>query len=75
VRTNVERASDAHQTLSQFAVLVDGSSNEFQTDPESVLTDLLTNLMHYCNEEKFNFNELLARGQDHFKAEVAEESN
>ena len=75
MRTNEERVSDAHQTLSQFSTLVDGTSAEFQIDPESVLTDLLANLMHYCHEAGLEFSKSVRIASDHYTAELAEEND
>lgn len=35
------------------------------------LTDLLTDLIHYCNVEGEDFNELLKDAQDYAKQEIA----
>jgi hypothetical protein len=37
---------------------------------DTCTTDLLSDLMHYCNREKIDFNRCLASAQSHFRAEI-----
>lgn len=42
-------------------------------EPEVRLTDLLANLMHYCDWVRIDFDKCLEEARDHFEHERAEE--
>lgn len=69
--TNKQRAERAHQTLHYFCDLTDLEVNEPKA---TVLTDLLSNLMHYCDESDpyVSFDDCLRIAGDHHTAEVLE---
>jgi hypothetical protein len=46
--SNAHRALQGESILNGFAVLV-GMEQDIWVDPETVLTDLLTDLMHWCD--------------------------
>ena len=58
-----------------------GQSEDVQTDPETVLGDLLADLMHWCDAQKSNRNlggsidfvSALERARDHYSEECLEE--
>ncbi len=43
-------------------------------NPEETITDVLTDLMHYCHLEKLDFNRALQNAQWNFNEEVKDES-
>lgn len=42
-------------------------------DNETILTDLLCDLMHLCDVERIDWSKCVALAQDHYREEVAEE--
>ena len=68
-----------------FAVVsfasVTGLRGDIEVDPETVLTDLLADLMHWCDVQKasgcmpepIDFESALERARDHYGEERAEE--
>jgi len=42
------------------------------TDQEDALCDLLADLMHWCDEHQFDFDNELRRARGHYEAEVNE---
>ncbi len=54
-----------------------GLSGDLKTDPETVLGDLLADLMHWCDGQKasdclvesIDFESALKRARDHYRAE------
>jgi hypothetical protein len=59
---------------------VTGLGEEVQTDPKMVLSDLLADLMHWCDSQKaagklensIDFESALQRARDHYYEECAE---
>ena len=43
------------------------------TDVESSLVDVLTDLMHYCQSQAIDFNEVIVTAEMHFEAEKVDE--
>lgn len=64
---NNQRAEWAGEALRKFQR--DTSCDE---DDETVLGDLLCDLMHWCDREKVDFHVALRRGQDHYREETTE---
>ena len=60
-RANWERADQARKAMDAVG---------FQDDPEADVSDLLTNLRHYCDSEKLDFDQLVERSAVHHDAEV-----
>ena len=75
--TNVDRVGWASSVLATFAKST-GADNDLVADPETVLADLLADLMHWCDAQKStsrkdgpNFDVALARARAHYHAETA----
>ena len=64
-QTNGKRAARAHATLERYEQLQDG-----WPDNASV-TDLLSDLMHWCHRDGTNFDEALKLARMHYRAETA----
>lgn len=77
---NEDRALWALLAVVSFAGVV-GLAEDVATDPETILGDLLADLMHWCDvqqmsstrQEPINFDAALARGRNHYGEEYAEE--
>jgi hypothetical protein len=59
--TNATRAQLAEMAL---AVIEDGQGREL------AVVDLMANLMHLCDRDGFDFDELMAAAEDHYDIEV-----
>ncbi len=78
--SNADRALWGTLAVVSFAS-VTGQSEDSQTDPETVLGDLLADLMHWCDaqkasgslEESLDFESALKRARNHYKEERVEE--
>ena len=68
--SNRERADWASIALVAFAEEVRMEDE----DRETQLSDLLCDLMHFCNVEKLKWSLCVSRAQNHFREEVAEET-
>ena len=68
--TNRDRASWARDGLMQFAATTGLDRDDLVTQTG----DFLADLMHLLNLEGYDFEELLARGREHFEAELEEEA-
>jgi hypothetical protein len=77
---NADRALWGALAVVSFAG-VTGQSQDVQTDPETVLGDLLGDLMHWCDaqktsgglEESIDFESALERARNHYNEECADE--
>src|SRR5271157_4021470 len=77
---NADRALWGELTVGSFASLT-GLSRDVQIDPETVLGDLLADLMHWCDVQKnsdrliesLDFESALRRARDHYSEECADE--
>lgn len=77
---NADRALWGAFAIVSFAG-VTGQSQDVQTDPETVLGDLLGDLMHWCDDqrtsggiaESIDFESALERARDHYNEEYADE--
>lgn len=63
---NDDRASWAATALGAFR-------KETRTDPEDAISDLLADLMHWCDRNDSNFEHELARGRRHYEEETSED--
>ena len=77
---NVDRALWAALAVVSFAS-VTGQREDVQTDPETVLGDLLAGLMHWCDVQKtserriepIDFESALERARNHYAEECVDE--
>jgi hypothetical protein len=77
---NADRALWGAWAVVTFAK-VTGQSEDVQTDPETVLGDLLADLMHWSDvqkttddlDESIGFESALERARNHYREECAEE--
>jgi len=77
---NADRALWGAFAVVNFAG-VTGQSQDVQTDPETVLGDLLGDLMHWCDTQKtsgglkesIDFEAALERARNHYKEECVDE--
>lgn len=69
--TNEMRASAALEALEAYA-MAKGDLRAAGEDTETILGDLLCDLRHLCDEEKIDFNLMIARSQMNHQAEVEE---
>jgi len=73
---NADRAQWGALAMANFAA-VTGLRGDLKTDPETVLGDLLADLMHWCDvrkvsdclAESIDFESALRRARDHYRAE------
>lgn len=73
--TNMHRASWAGEVLVKFAEMTStrGSAQELHADPDSVVTDLLCDLMHWCRFNKLDFAAALRSAfNTHYSAEATD---
>lgn len=69
--SNITRAANAAYILNEYADITGQERTE-----DSLLTDLLTDIMHYCNNSSlFDFETELAMALHHFEAEKDEEAD
>ena len=71
--TNADRVLWGELALSSFAS-ESGQSDDLTTDPETVLGDLLADLMHFCDARGTDFDSALERGRNHHSEEIEEEA-
>lgn len=65
---NKDRAERAEKSLKAYAPEV-GLSPDLD-EPDTMVTDLITDLMHYCDWKEISFNMVLFRAEDHYREEV-----
>lgn len=70
--TNRDKAAFARVALRAYATRT-GLAEHFPSDHETVISDLLADLMHYCTIHDLSFNDLLSRADRHYSEEWAEE--
>lgn len=68
--TNADRATAGQMGLEAYAKSVNMADEE---PHEMNLTDLLADLMHFCDREQIDFHSCVARAHDHYREEVREE--
>lgn len=68
-RTNQQRAEMAYRALNKFSVLtgVEGEEDETQ------ISDLLSDLMHYADEQGVDFDDCIEVAKRHYDNEVKQE--
>jgi hypothetical protein len=71
--TNAERAMWAETGLLEYAIGKEGGE-EFYDDVELVLSDFLTDAMHYAQRQGIDFVRCIDRAKSHHEEEVAEEN-
>lgn len=65
---NDSRAAWAGQAIDHFAFTTG-------TDKEDALSDLLADLMHWCDRQQVSFDRELARAREHYEAETLGEQD
>jgi hypothetical protein len=78
--SNADRALWGALAVAHFA-RVTGRAEDMHTDPETVLSDLLADLMHWCDVQRPNseplqaigFDSALERAWDYYNEEVSDE--
>lgn len=70
---NAERAIFGELAIVAFASRT-GQAEDVAEDPETVLGDLLADLMHFCDAKDVDFEEALRRGRNHHDEEITEEA-
>ena len=70
--TNAERAMWAETGLLEYAIGKEGGE-AFYDDAELVLSDFLTDLMHYAARQGIDFTRCMNRAERHYEGEVSEE--
>ena len=66
--TNRDRSFWAKCALDSFAMLTN-STAELRAETREVLTDLLADLMHYCDAQQVDFASTLERARRHYVEE------
>jgi hypothetical protein len=77
---NADRVQWAASVVTRFAKTT-GLSDDLRADPETVLADLLADLMHWCDGQKANrrlqgnidFESALGRALGHYREEIVNE--
>ena len=69
--TNAQRAIWAEIGLLEYAIGKEGGE-EFYDDAELVLSDFLTDLMHYAQRQGIDFTRCVDRAKSHHEEEVSE---
>ena len=49
------------------------ASNSQETDQETNLSDMLANLMHLCDKERWDFDAQIEQGRFHYEAESGDD--
>lgn len=70
-RHNDNRAAWAATALNAFADVT--MMNTAGEDGETILGDLLADLMHWCDRNGVDFNDMLERARDHYEEETRPE--
>jgi hypothetical protein len=65
--TNKQRCTRAH-----LALLATTDRQELDADPKSAVTDILTDLQHWCHRNEIQFDTCLRIARDHFSVESGE---
>lgn len=71
--TNKDRAGWAQVAADAFAS--ETRMDKANEDMETVLTDLLCDIMHLCNQKGIDFKQVLDSGQAHFETDLVEEAD
>ena len=70
--SNADRAMWAETGLLEYAISKEGGE-EFYDDAELVLSDFLTDLMHYAQRQGIDFVRCIDRATSHHDEEVSQE--
>lgn len=70
---NKDRALWAYCALHNFAIRTSSIDN-FNKEPDEVLSDLLCDLKHWANQNGVSYDECNARGNSHYIVELEEEA-
>lgn len=74
--TNEDRAGRAFLALGAYATATRGHVNwDDKEDLGTLVQDLVTDLLHVCDQEKLDFDQLLEWGRGNHRDEVAEEAS
>lgn len=74
--TNADRAEWARVAIAAFAAETHlDTSGELEHDLESVVCDLVADLMHFCDEESLDWKEIIRRAELHHSEEVEQADN
>ena len=71
--TNEQRAERAWKAATRYQQAANGDSDGDIAD--ETITDLLTDLMHFCDEQGIDFESCLRMANMHYEAEVAHEDD
>lgn len=72
--TNGERANWAYLALERFARATNqDNSGDLKHDRGTVVNDLLCDLMHLCDRDGLDFEDLVERARGHYQEELVEE--
>jgi hypothetical protein len=66
---NKERADRAEAALLTYVELTNSQDDWSYDDKELVVSDLLTDLEHFCELHDLNFSGAIARGNEHYTTE------
>lgn len=66
---NGQRSEWVHEGLKAFAV---ATNMNIAVEADDVAADFLADLMHWCDRNGQDFEQLLARGRNHYSAETTE---
>jgi hypothetical protein len=66
--TNISRSSWAGRAIDSFARLT-GMTADLRAEPEVVLSDLLADLMHWCDFQRIDFESALGRARGNHNKE------
>ena len=69
--TNADRAMWAECGLLEYAIGKEGGEDYYDA-PEIVMSDLLTDLMHFAQQYDIDFSWCLKRARSHYKEELSE---
>ena len=71
---NSQRAEWAENAMLSFAESVgQAHSGQWDEDRDTVYSDFLADLMHLCDRDDIDFDDLVLRGKGHFNEEKANE--
>lgn len=71
---NAERALRVARVLSEYADITGLSADDVEDEGvETLLSDLLTDILHYCDATGISIDEVADRANEHFEVEKYEE--
>ncbi len=72
--SNNDRAEAAETGLLAFAEETGLISDRNHEEPETIISDFLCNLRHYCRRENIDVEKIFAESKDSFEEELEEEA-